>query len=85
MGLALAEIPKSGEIGPEEIISIREIWSPVEGWGYSFISKFLTQNCSCLKETQEQRMEQRLKERPSRDCPTLVSIESTDNKPQHYY
>jgi hypothetical protein len=29
----------------------------------------LTQNCSCLKEIQGKRVEQRLKEQPSRDCP----------------
>jgi hypothetical protein len=31
------------------------------------------------------KMEQRLKERPSRDCPTLPSIPSTDTKPRHYF
>ena len=41
----------------------------IEGWGHLPISKFLTQNCSCLKETQGQRMEQKLEERPFRDCP----------------
>jgi hypothetical protein len=38
------------------------------------ISKILTKNCSHLKEMQGQRVEQRLKERPSRDGP----ISSTD-------
>ena len=31
--------------------------------------KVLTQNCSCLKEIQEQRVEQKQKKRPCRDCP----------------
>jgi hypothetical protein len=31
-----------------------------------------------------QKMGQRLKERPSRDCPTLESIPSEDTKLQHY-
>jgi hypothetical protein len=46
--------------------------------------KVLTQNCSCLKEIQEQRVEQRLKERPSRDCPTWGSIPHADTKLRHY-
>jgi hypothetical protein len=37
---------------------------------HSSTSEILTQNCSCLKEMQGQRVEQRLKERPSRNCPT---------------
>ena len=37
-------------------------------------SKIVIQKCSCLKEIQGQRMEQRLKERPSRDCLTWGSI-----------
>jgi hypothetical protein len=41
-----------------------------KGWGHPSISKILNQNCSCLKEMQRQGMEQKLKERPSRDCPT---------------
>ena len=47
-------------------------------------SKILSQNCSCLKEMQRQRVEQRLKERPSRDCLTWGSTPSADNKPRHY-
>jgi hypothetical protein len=31
-----------------------------------------------------QSMEQRLKERPSRDCPTCASIPYTVTKPRHY-
>ena len=33
---------------------------------------------------QEQRVEQRLKERPSRGCPTWGSIPHADTKPRHY-
>ena len=43
---------------------------PIEGWGHPPTSKILIQNSSCQKEMQGQRVEQRLKERPSRDCPT---------------
>jgi hypothetical protein len=40
----------------------------VEGWGHHLpIFEILTQNCSCLKEIQGQRVEQRLKERSSSD------------------
>jgi hypothetical protein len=56
----------------------------VEGWGHLPISKILTQNCSCLKEIKGQRMEQRLKERPSRDCLTWESIPHADTKPRYY-
>ena len=57
---------------------------PDKEWGYSPISKILTHNCSYLKEIQGQRVEQRLKERPSRDCPTWGSIPHADTKPRHY-
>jgi hypothetical protein len=53
-------------------------------WNHLPISKNLIQNCSCQKEMQGQRMEQRLKERPSRDCPTWGYIPSADTKPRHY-
>jgi hypothetical protein len=36
------------------------------------------------EELQRQRVEQRLKERPSRDCPTWGSIPYTDTKPIYY-
>jgi hypothetical protein len=36
----------------------------VEEWGHPPLSKFLTENCSYLKEMQGQRLEQRLKEKP---------------------
>jgi len=55
------------------------------GWGIGSptLHKILTQNCSCLKEIQGQRVEQRLKERPSRDCPTWGSIPYSATKPRH--
>jgi hypothetical protein len=43
---------------------------PVEEWAHPPISKILTQNCSGLKEIQVQRVEQRLKEKASRDYTT---------------
>jgi len=58
--------------------------SLVEGWGHSSISKILTQNCSCLREIQGQRMEQRLKERSSRNCSAWGSISDVNTKPRHY-
>jgi hypothetical protein len=52
------------------------------GRGHIAISKFLTQKCSCPKEEQGKiKMEQRLKDRRSDDCPTLRSIISVDTKP----
>jgi hypothetical protein len=36
------------------------------------------------EEIQRQSVEQRLKERPSRDCPTWGSIPYTVTKPRHY-
>ena len=45
------------------------------GWGMGPpLHKILTQNCSCLKEIWGQKVEQRLKETPSKDCPTWGSI-----------
>jgi hypothetical protein len=46
----------------------------VEECGHPPISKILTQNCSCLEEILKQNVEQRLKEKASRDCPTWGSI-----------
>ena len=40
---------KSGEMGPEETTSSRQTGPPVDG-DTNPPSKFLTQNCSCLKE-----------------------------------
>jgi hypothetical protein len=36
------------------------------------------------EEIQKQSMEQRLKKKPSRDCPTWGSIPYADTKPRHY-
>jgi hypothetical protein len=62
--------PTKGEIQRVETTFIRIAWLLVEGWGHPPISKLLSQKCSCQKESQGQKMEQKLKERPSRDCPT---------------
>jgi len=43
--------------------------APVEGWGHPLTSKIVIQNSPCQKEWRGQRVEQRLKERPSKDCP----------------
>jgi hypothetical protein len=56
----------------------------IERLGHPPISKILIQNCSCLKEIQGQKVEQRLKERASRDCPTGKSIPYAETKPTHY-
>ena len=37
-----------------------------------------------IKEIQGQRVDQRMKERPPRDCLTWGSILNADNKPRHY-
>jgi len=68
--ITLAKIPNKGKIEPVETTSSREAQPSVEGWGHPPISKILTQNCSCPRERQGQKMEQRLKERPPRDHPT---------------
>jgi hypothetical protein len=56
------------------------------GWGMgppTHLQTF-TQNCSCLKEIRRQSVEQRLKEKPYRDCHTWRSIPHTDTKLRHY-
>jgi hypothetical protein len=55
--MTLAKIPSKGEIEPVETTSSSQAWPPVEGWGNSPISKFLTRNYSYLKEMQRQKME----------------------------
>jgi hypothetical protein len=50
---------------------IEEIKGNLKKYINTPISKFLTQSDSCLKEMYGQRVEQKLKKRPSRDCPTL--------------
>jgi hypothetical protein len=70
MGLKLAEIPKKGEREPANTVSGGKEQPEVQKWEHPPFSKILTQNFSCLKKIQGQRVEQRLKERPSRDYPT---------------
>lgn len=65
MGMTLAKIPNNEEIQPVQTTSSRLKLDPVEGWSHPHITKFLTQKCSCTMERQGQKMEQRLKERPS--------------------
>jgi hypothetical protein len=43
MVMILAEIPNKQEILPVETTPSRYAQPPVQGWGYSCISKFLTQ------------------------------------------
>jgi hypothetical protein len=85
MGMTLAEILHKGEgknlLRPHPEVRHGPL---VEEWSHPTISKILTRNCSCLKEIQGQRVEQRLKEKPSRDCPTWGSIPHADTKPRHY-
>ena len=66
MGMTLAKTPNKRETEPVET-TCRLAQPPVEGWDHSPTSKILTQNYSCLKEMQGPKIEQRLKERPSRD------------------
>jgi hypothetical protein len=68
--MRLAEMSNKGEGEPVGNISRAQARPPIGGWGHPLISKFLTQKGSCLKEIQGQSVEQRLKERLSRDCPT---------------
>ena len=82
--MTLTEIPNKGEIEPVETTSSRQAQLLVEEWNHLPISKFLTQQCSCPKERQGQKMEQKRKERSSRDHPTQGSIPSADTKPRHY-
>jgi hypothetical protein len=63
--------------------NLKRPYPEVPGWrmGHLLISKFLTQKGSWLKEIWGQSVEQRLKERPSRDCPTWGSITYTNPNP----
>ena len=54
----IVKMPKICELVPVEVHCSTETWTQVEGWGHLPISKILTQNCSCLKETRGQQMEQ---------------------------
>jgi hypothetical protein len=58
--------------------------APIWGMKPHTLLKVLTQNCSCLKEIQGQRVEQRLDERPSRDCPIYGFIQYAATKSRHY-
>ena len=74
MGMTLAEIPTKRR---ENLLrSYTEVMH-----GPPPISKILILNCSFLKEIQGQRVEQRLKERPPRNCPTWGSIPNTVTEP----
>jgi hypothetical protein len=68
-GMTLTEIPKRGERTCRDHIQNLGI-GLVEGWDHPSISKILTQNCSFLNEIQGKLVEQRLKKRSSRNCPT---------------
>jgi hypothetical protein len=68
--MTLAEISKKGEIQPVGTTPSRQTRLPVERSVYPYISELFTQKCSCPNERQRQKIEQRLKERPFRDCPT---------------
>jgi hypothetical protein len=55
--MTLAEIPTKRRENPWRPYPEVRCGPPVDGWGHPPVSKFLTQNCSCLKEIQGQRME----------------------------
>jgi hypothetical protein len=78
-GMTLTEIPNKVKTEPVETNLVDR--HNFEVWGHPVISKILMQNCSCQTEMQGQRIEQRLKERASRDCPTWGSIPQADTKP----
>ena len=82
--MTLAEIPNKLGTEPVETIYSAQARTTVEERGHPPISRFLTQNGSFLKEMQGQRMDQKLKKWPSRDCPTQGSIPSSDTNPRHY-
>jgi hypothetical protein len=82
--ITLAEIPNKGEREPVETITRGEAWPLVEGWIHPPFSKNLTENCSCLKEIQGQRVDQGMKERPSRDSSKWGFIPYVVTKPRHY-
>ena len=88
-GMTLAEMHSEGEDktcrDQLQRLAVRlptptPILPSVKGWLHPPISKFLTQKCSWAKEEQGQEMGQRLKEGPSRDCPTWGSILSAETK-----
>jgi hypothetical protein len=80
--MMLAEIPHKGEGEPwRPYPEVRHGPLLVEG---AIHLQHLTQNCSCLKEIQRQRIKQRLKERPSETVPPGESILHADTKLRHY-
>jgi hypothetical protein len=72
MGMTLAEMLNS-----REITSSRWTCPLVEEWGYSCISKFLAQNCSCLKVITGKKTVAEPEEK-------VIQRPFTDTKPQHY-
>ena len=81
-GMTLAEMLNQRERAVETISRGYE-W-PVEGWPHphpfsKFSPEFLLSKGNAVK-----RVEQKLKERPSRNCPTWGSIPYAVNNPSHY-
>jgi hypothetical protein len=83
--MKLTEMPNKGQGEPVETILRSYATSLFEGRCHPLISKFLTKYCSCVKEIKEQRVEQRLKDRPSRGSPTWVSLQCTDIMPDNIF
>ena len=54
----------------------------IERWGHAPISKILTQNFSCLKEIQRQRVEQGLKEKAIQSLPQLGILPTCTHQTQ---
>ena len=73
-GMTIAEIPHEGR---------KNLSRPYPEVRHTPPPPWRDGNCSFLKEMQGQRVEQGLKERPSRDCPTWGSIPHTDTKHTH--
>ena len=76
VGMSLVKITNSRDIELEEI-------TPVEGLP-THPKNFNPELFLSKENSMSKKMEQNLKERPSRDCPTLGSSPYTDTKPQHY-
>jgi hypothetical protein len=68
-GMTLAEIPNKWEREPVKTISSGYSQPQLKDESIMLL-KILTQNCSHIKEIHGERVEQRLKERPSRDVLT---------------
>ena len=67
------EVPDIWDVRGSQDANTDDLSLNAQQWGDGThtSSKFLTQNCSCLKEMQRQKMKQRLKEIPSSDPPNL--------------